>query len=253
MRALCALEGVDALTTDERNMLSVGYKNVIGTRRASWRILNSIEEKERGKGHEAQAERVRAYRARVEKELKDICADVLEVLDGRLLSKASGDGESVVFYLKMKADYYRYLAEVSSGDEREEASKNADEALKLAKEYRSKTIADMCGEVPNSDSGLCKNTSSTSGTYTDTIQPDSLIKGLDVNNVTPSPIYYEPGTVKYGGLGYNPSYTDINYMNNKFTTKPEIVNQFNKKGFCDLSNNMMENINEKCENLPKGV
>jgi 14-3-3 protein epsilon len=128
MKALCALEGVDALTTDERNMLSVGYKNVIGTRRASWRILNSIEEKERGKGHEAQAERVRAYRARVEKELKDICADVLEVLDGRLLSKASGDGESVVFYLKMKADYYRYLAEVSSGDEREEASGKADEA-----------------------------------------------------------------------------------------------------------------------------
>ena len=128
MRALCALEGVDALTTDERNMLSVGYKNVIGARRGSWRILNSIEEKERGKGHEAQAEKVRGYRTRVEKELKDICADVLEVLDGRLLSKASGDGESVVFYLKMKADYYRYLAEVSSGDEREEASKNADEA-----------------------------------------------------------------------------------------------------------------------------
>lgn len=128
MRALCALEDVDALTTDERNMLSVGYKNVIGARRGSWRILNSIEERERGKGHEAQAEKVRGYRTRVEKELKDICADVLEVLDGRLLSKASGDGESVVFYLKMKADYYRYLAEVSSGDEREEASKNADEA-----------------------------------------------------------------------------------------------------------------------------
>ena len=140
-----------------------------------------------------------------------------------------------------------------TNDPTSENCKNADEALKLAKEYRSKTIADMCSEVPNSGSGLCKNTSSTSGTYTDTIQPDSLIKGLDVNNVTPSPIYYEPGTVKYGGLGYNPSYTDINYMNNKFTTKPEIVNQFNKKGFCDLSNNMMENINEKCENLPKGV
>ena len=140
-----------------------------------------------------------------------------------------------------------------TNDPTSENCKNADEALRLAKEYRSKTIADMCSEVPNSGSGLCKNTSSTSGTYTDTIQPDSLIKGLDVNNVTPSPIYYEPGTVKYGGLGYNPSYTDINYMNNKFTTKPEIVNQFNKKGFCDLSNNMMENINEKCENLPKGV
>jgi hypothetical protein len=146
-----------------------------------------------------------------------------------------------------------------TNDPTSENCKNADEALRLAKEYRSKTIADMCSEVTNSDSDLCKNTENTSPSdnvnekHTDTIHPHSLIKGLTVNNVTPSPLYNKPGTVKYGGLGYNPSYTDINYMNNKFTTKPEIVNRFNKKGFCDLSNNIMENINEKCENLPKGV
>ena len=33
------------LTVEERNLLSVGYKNVIGARRASWRIMSSIEQK----------------------------------------------------------------------------------------------------------------------------------------------------------------------------------------------------------------
>jgi hypothetical protein len=84
-------------------------------------------------------------------------------------------------------------------------------------------------------------------------QPPTLTKGLTTENVTPSPIYFAPGTVKYGGLGYIPSYEDINYMNNKFITKPEVVSDFNKRGFCDLENNIMENIDEKCEKLPKEV
>ena len=84
-------------------------------------------------------------------------------------------------------------------------------------------------------------------------QPPTLTKGLTTENVTPSPIYFAPGTVKYGGLGYKPSYEDINYMNNKFITKPDVVNDFNKRGFCDLENNIMENIDEKCEKLPKDV
>jgi 14-3-3 protein epsilon len=34
------------LSVEERNLLSVAYKNVVGARRASWRILDSIEKKE---------------------------------------------------------------------------------------------------------------------------------------------------------------------------------------------------------------
>jgi hypothetical protein len=40
----------DELTVEERNLLPVAYKNVIGARRASWRIISSIEQKEEGRG-----------------------------------------------------------------------------------------------------------------------------------------------------------------------------------------------------------
>ena len=41
-----------------------------------------------------------------------------ELLDEHLISKASNP-ESKVFYLKMKGDYYRYLAEVASPADRQ--------------------------------------------------------------------------------------------------------------------------------------
>ena len=53
----------------------------------------------------------------MEKELRDICKDVLELLDNFLVPNAS-NAESKVFYLKMKGDYFRYLSEVAQGDER---------------------------------------------------------------------------------------------------------------------------------------
>jgi 14-3-3 protein epsilon len=112
------------LTVEERNLLSVAYKNVIGARRASWRIISSIESKEEG-------EFVRSYRIKIEKELKEICADILTLLDRHLIPHASS-GESKVFYYKMKGDYYRYLAEFATSNDRKEAAENSLIAYKAA-------------------------------------------------------------------------------------------------------------------------
>lgn len=88
------------LSVEERNLLSVAYKNVIGARRASWRIVTSIEQKEESKGNEAQVKLIKEYRQTIEKELGKICEDILEVLDKHLIASAQ-TGESKVFYHKM--------------------------------------------------------------------------------------------------------------------------------------------------------
>lgn len=117
------------LTNEERNLLSVAYKNVVGARRSSWRVISSIEQKtdQYDKKHGMCTE----YREKVEKELRDICNDVLTLLDQHLIPK-SQNHESKVFYLKMKGDYYRYLAEVALGDDRSAIMKNSQEAYKNA-------------------------------------------------------------------------------------------------------------------------
>ena len=79
-------------------------KNVVGARRSSWRVISSIEHK--AEGSEKKQQLAKEYREKVEMELRDICGDVLSLLDKYLIPKAK-DTESKVFYLKMKGDYYR--------------------------------------------------------------------------------------------------------------------------------------------------
>jgi len=97
------------LNAEERNLLSVAYKNVIGSRRSSWRIVNSIEQKEiqRGASHIAP---ISAYRKRIEIEVGEICDDITQLLE-KVLVPAATDTETTVFFLKMKGDYHRYHAE----------------------------------------------------------------------------------------------------------------------------------------------
>eukprot|EP00161_Ancyromonas_sigmoides_P006169 TRINITY_DN17075_c0_g1_i1.p2 TRINITY_DN17075_c0_g1~~TRINITY_DN17075_c0_g1_i1.p2 ORF type:complete len:255 (-),score=131.09 TRINITY_DN17075_c0_g1_i1:257-1021(-) len=119
------------LTVEERNLLSVAYKNVIGARRASWRIISSIEQKEDSKGNDTHVKRIRDYRQKVEDELARICRDILEILDAHLIP-SSITGESKVFYYKMKGDYHRYLAEFQTSQSRKEAAENSLIAYKAA-------------------------------------------------------------------------------------------------------------------------
>lgn len=88
------------LSVEERNLLSVAYKNVIGARRASWRIVSSIEQKEETKGNEANVALIKEYRQKIEEELAKICDDILDVLEKHLIPSAE-TGESKVFYHKM--------------------------------------------------------------------------------------------------------------------------------------------------------
>merc|ERR1712200_287725 len=75
------------LSNEERNLLSVTYKNVVGARRSSWRVISSIEQKT--EGSEKKQAMAKDYREKVEKELTKICEEVLSLLDKFLVPKAS--------------------------------------------------------------------------------------------------------------------------------------------------------------------
>jgi len=128
------------LTVEERNLLSVAYKNVIGARRAAWRIISSIEQKEENKGNEIHVAKIKEYKAKIEAELNGICHDIINVLDKHLIPTSSS-AESKVFYNKMKGDYYRYLAEFSTGNGRKEAAENSLLSYKTATDIASTELA----------------------------------------------------------------------------------------------------------------
>lgn len=122
---------VGELTVEERNLLSVAYKNVIGSLRAAWRIVSSIEQKEEGRKNDDHVVLVKEYRSKVETELAEVCGSILSLLDSNLIPSAS-TSESKVFYLKMKGDYHRYLAEFTIGDERKTAAEETMLSYKAA-------------------------------------------------------------------------------------------------------------------------
>merc|ERR1711920_472194 len=90
-------------------------------------------------GNEEQAKYAKEYCGKVETELQKICDTILGLLDGNLISKA-GSGESKVFYQKMKADYYRYIAEFRDGDAKSKAAESARQAYEAANEVAKKDL-----------------------------------------------------------------------------------------------------------------
>ncbi|MGH0153346.1 UNVERIFIED_CONTAM: hypothetical protein FKN15_054994 [Acipenser sinensis] len=129
-------QGVE-LSNEERNLLSVAYKNVVGARRSSWRVISSIEQKT--DGSDKKQKMAKEYREKVEGELRDICKDVLGLLDKFLIANAS-QAESKVFYLKMKGDYFRYLAEVAAGEDKKATIENSQQAYQEAFEISKKEM-----------------------------------------------------------------------------------------------------------------
>ncbi|XP_031265045.1 14-3-3-like protein GF14 kappa isoform X1 [Pistacia vera] len=124
---------VTELSVEERNLLSVAYKNVIGSRRAAWRIISSIELKEESRKNDDHVAMVKEYKSKLENELSGVCGTILKLLDSHLVPSATLS-ESKVFFLKMKGDYNRYLAEFKVNDEKKAAAEETMLAYKAAQE-----------------------------------------------------------------------------------------------------------------------
>merc|ERR1712241_111499 len=74
----------EELGVEERNLLSVAYKNAVGSRRAAWRIITSVEQKEKTKNNEENAGWAKEYCGLVEKELQKNCDTIRDLLDTKL-------------------------------------------------------------------------------------------------------------------------------------------------------------------------
>ncbi|XP_042017319.1 14-3-3-like protein GF14 kappa [Salvia splendens] len=144
MDKLVASAPATELSVEERNLLSVAYKNVVGSVRAAWRIVSSIEQKEESRKNDDHVPLVKDYRSKVEAELSQVCAGILNLLSDCLIPSAASS-ESKIFYLKMKGDYHRYLAEFKVGDERKEAADNTMLAYTAAQEI---ALADLAPTHP---------------------------------------------------------------------------------------------------------
>jgi len=132
------------LDVDERNLLSVAYKNVVGSKRASWRTLS-------GGFDDADEELLGKYKKLVEEELESICKQVLSLLTDHLCKNVKGNGdETEVFYLKMCGDYYRYLSEFRDTDDyKQNAAKYYKDAMDVAEANLNETHPTRLGLALN--------------------------------------------------------------------------------------------------------
>ncbi|CDW83164.1 14-3-3-like partial [Stylonychia lemnae] len=135
-----AKAGSEELSLEERNILSVAFKNVVGTRRAAWRVLSSIEKKENNKGNASNVEKVKHYKTLIEDELTRVCQDILALLEQHLIPKCRQE-EAQVFFQKMKGDYYRYIAEYAVAEKRNAAAQKALTSYQEAHEIAQKSLS----------------------------------------------------------------------------------------------------------------
>jgi 14-3-3 protein epsilon len=100
-------EKADDFTVEERNLLSVGFKNLIGGKRTAIRTISAIEQNPKySKFGAALAE----YKKKIEGELQQDCQNIINMIKTDAM-KTQGGSEGKAFFLKMVGDYYRYMAE----------------------------------------------------------------------------------------------------------------------------------------------
>lgn len=128
------------LTVDERNLLSVAYKNIVGSRRTAWRVLLKLEMREEEKERGDIVRVCHEYKKAIEADLLDVCHDILSLLDNYLIESSENDADSQIFYKKMKGDYYRYKAEVQEGEERKKSAELAFKAYEDASKHSETTM-----------------------------------------------------------------------------------------------------------------
>ena len=115
-------------TTEERNLLSVGFKNQIGSKRTAIRTISAIEQNPK---YQKFNDGLSTYKKKIEGELYDQCISIVKIVRDQCMKVAATD-ETQAFFYKMIGDYYRYVAECAHADKIETVKNGALENYQLA-------------------------------------------------------------------------------------------------------------------------
>ncbi|ERM95466.1 hypothetical protein AMTR_s00008p00261760 [Amborella trichopoda] len=112
MTSISCTTGHRPLNRKERNMLFLAFKSLVKPRRASWRKIKDIERVE-DEPHCLAI--ITDYLSRIASEIVSICERIHRFLNSYLIP-SEDSAEARVFYRQMKADYFRYLAEIKTDE-----------------------------------------------------------------------------------------------------------------------------------------
>ncbi len=120
LRPIIQEKGGD-FTVEERNLLSVGFKNLIGSKRTAIRTIAAIEQNPK---YQKYGEHLTDYKKKIEELLYKDCDDIIALIKDHAM-KSAVEAEGKAFFLKMIADYFRYMAESAQGDRLQKAKDGA--------------------------------------------------------------------------------------------------------------------------------
>lgn len=109
------------VTSDERNLLSVAFKNLISSKRTAWRTISAIEQNPK---YQKFGDSLAGYKKRIEEGLYKDCENIIHLIQSKVLTKPS-EAEAKAFFVKMVGDYYRYIAETAQGEKLEQVKREA--------------------------------------------------------------------------------------------------------------------------------
>ena len=116
------------VSSDERNLLSVAFKNLISAKRAACRTIHAIEQNPK---YQKYQDALATYKSSIESKLTADCQRIIDTINQKVLKKPC-EGESKAFFIKMVGDYYRYIAENAKDALLESVKQNALKAYEEA-------------------------------------------------------------------------------------------------------------------------
>lgn len=109
--------GKGELTMRERYLFSVSCKQVFVACRRRWQAVTEAKAADAARGKVGDVAKAKQQLKVIEEQLREVCNSAIQLSQDQLALCASA--ESVVFYLKVMADYLRYLANFTEGEAKE--------------------------------------------------------------------------------------------------------------------------------------